>query len=238
MTKQGFRILLLGALFPVAIVIFPSTSWANNLNSNKYTNTAKIIVASKVYNKPEGRGVGKLKTYSLWNHGEQKLLVLQRKEFNQKRWVKVRLPFRPNDSSGWILENNTIINRNYWRIRVDVKKRKVSIFKKMRRVKTFKAVVGARKTPTPKGTFAIYEKVRQSDPKGFIGPIALHLTAHSNVLDNYGGGPGRVAIHGRSGASLADPLGTARSHGCIRINNKAIRYIAKRVPSGTPVIVS
>jgi lipoprotein-anchoring transpeptidase ErfK/SrfK len=39
------------------------------------------------------------------------------------------------------------------------------------------------------------------------------------VLDDYGGGPGRVAIHGRAGASLLDPLGTARSHGCIRIDN-------------------
>ena len=47
----------------------------------------------------------------------------------------------------------------------------------------------------------------------------IQLTAFSDVLDNYGGGPGRVAIHGRGGASLADPLGTARSHGCVRVAN-------------------
>jgi hypothetical protein len=37
-------------------------------------------------------------------------------------------------------------------------------------------------------------------------------TAYSDVLEDYGGGRGRVPIHGRSGAVLADPLGSARSH--------------------------
>ena len=51
----------------------------------------------------------------------------------------------------------------------------------------------------------------------FYGPWALHLTALSDVLTTFDGGPGRIAIHGRGGSSLRDPLGTARSHGCIRI---------------------
>ena len=77
-------------------------------------------------------------------------------------------------------------------------------------MRRFKAVVGAPATPTPSGRFAIAELARQPDPDGFLGPFALHLTAHSDVLDDYGGGPGRVAIHGRGGESLADPLGSAR----------------------------
>ena len=74
-----------------------------------------------------------------------------------------------------------------------------------------------------------------ADPNGFFGPWALHLTALSNALRRYDGGPGRIAIHGRGGASLRDPLGSARSHGCIRIDNAAIRYLSARVPDGTPV---
>jgi lipoprotein-anchoring transpeptidase ErfK/SrfK len=46
-----------------------------------------------------------------------------------------------------------------------------------------------------------------------------------------------VAIHGRSGALLADPLGTAASHGCIRLDNAAISWIAGRAVEGTPVVV-
>jgi lipoprotein-anchoring transpeptidase ErfK/SrfK len=46
-----------------------------------------------------------------------------------------------------------------------------------------------------------------------------------------------VAIHGRGGASLRDPLGSARSHGCIRIPNRAVEWLARRVVPGTPVDV-
>lgn len=65
----------------------------------------------------------------------------------------------------------------------------------------------------------------------------LHLTAHSNVLEDYGGGPGRVAIHGRGGQSLLDPLGSARSHGCIRIDNRWISWMARTLRPGTRVLV-
>jgi lipoprotein-anchoring transpeptidase ErfK/SrfK len=44
---------------------------------------------------------------------------------------------------------------------------------------------------------------------------------------SFGGGPGRVAIHGRDGTSLLDPLGSARSHGCIRIDNGPITWMAE-----------
>ncbi len=95
-------------------------------------------------------------------------------------------------------------------------------------MRTFRAVVGAPQWPTPHGLFAVSERVPQPNPKGFLGPSALHLTAFSNKLIHFDGGPGTVAIHGRGGASLLDPLGTARSHGCIRITNRAIDYIEAR----------
>jgi hypothetical protein len=47
----------------------------------------------------------------------------------------------------------------------------------------------------------------------------------------------RVAIHGRSGPLLADPLGTAASHGCIRMDNAAVSWLAMRAVEGTPAVV-
>jgi lipoprotein-anchoring transpeptidase ErfK/SrfK len=44
-----------------------------------------------------------------------------------------------------------------------------------------------------------------------------------------------VAIHGRDGSSLADPLGSARSHGCVRVQDRWITYLAHHVEPGVPV---
>jgi lipoprotein-anchoring transpeptidase ErfK/SrfK len=70
----------------------------------------------------------------------------------------------------------------------------------------------------------------------------LELTAHGNVLQQFEGGDGMVGIHGRGGTSLRDPLGSALSHGCIRLDNASIDWLVQTVGEsrlpGTPVEVS
>lgn len=199
--------------------------------------SARIMIRTKAWSRPGGKGRLRtvLKTQSIWSRGPQHLLVLKSAAVKGRTWIKVRLPSRPNTASAWIPANRARLIRNPWRVTIARASRKVTVFRSGKPVVRFRAVIGAPGTPTPKGLFAIYEKVRQRPANGFLGPFALHLTAHSNVLDNYGGGPGRVAIHGRDGASLLDPLGTARSHGCIRINNSRVRFLARSLPLGTPV---
>ena len=150
----------------------------------------------------------------------------------------MRLPVRPNRAAGWIDADRVRTSVTPWRVRIRLRSRTVSVYRAGRRQRRFRAVVGKPTTPTPRGLFAVAERARQPDPSGFLGPWALHLTAHSDVLDNYGGGPGRVAIHGRSGASLTDPLGSAASHGCVRVENRQVRRLASRLRPGTPVRVT
>ena len=70
---------------------------------------------------------------------------------------------------------------------------------------------------------------RQALEQGdFLGSYILPLTSHSNVLQEFDGGDGRVE-DGRGGASLHDPLGSARSHGCIRMTNGAIDWLVRTV---------
>ena len=147
----------------------------------------------------------------------------------------MRLPGRPNGSAGWIPRDAVLVHRVRWWIDVSLSQRVVRVFRDGTLVRRFRAVVGAPQTPTPIGLFAVYELDAQPDRSGFLGPWVLQLTAFSNVLDNYGGGPGRVAIHGRGAASLEDPLGTARSHGCVRIDNTDVTWLAHTVVPGTPV---
>lgn len=58
------------------------------------------------------------------------------------------------------------------------------------------------------------------------------------VLGQRGGGPGRIAIHGRDGASLENPLGSAASHGCVRVDNDQIDWMAAHIQPGTPVDIT
>jgi lipoprotein-anchoring transpeptidase ErfK/SrfK len=170
-----------------------------------------------------------------WSHQAQVLLVLAATTRDGRDWVKVRLGDRPNTAAGWIPRDNARLGHTAYWVEVRRGARRVTVYRKGKRVRTFKAVIGKPSTPTPLGLGAIYERNRQPNPRAFLGPWSLSLTSHSNVLESYGGGPGRVAIHGRAGASLRDPLGSARSHGCIRVNNSNIGWMAKHVPPGTPV---
>jgi lipoprotein-anchoring transpeptidase ErfK/SrfK len=177
----------------------------------------------------------RLRTETAWSHQPQTLLVLAAATRDGVEWVKVLLPERPNGLTGWILRDDVALSRTGYWVDVRTSARRVTVYRAGRRVRTFRAVVGAPGTPTPRGLAAIYERNRQPRSHGFLGPWALPLTILSGVLESYGGGPGRVAIHGRSGASLADRLGSARSHGCIRVDNRDVSWMAQHVPVATPV---
>jgi lipoprotein-anchoring transpeptidase ErfK/SrfK len=177
----------------------------------------------------------RVRTQTAWSGQQQELLVLDATSRDGREWVRVLLAERPNGSAGWVPRDKVVLRRaRYW-VDVRTRTRQVTVYRDGRRVRRFRAVVGAPGTPTPHALAAIYERNRQPDPGAFLGPWALPLTAVSNVLVSYGGGPGRVGIHGRAGASLLDPLGSARSHGCIRIANAHVSWLAAKLPTGTPV---
>ena len=199
---------------------------------------AQVIVPTAVRARPRAgaRREGVLGTEARWGGGPVRLLVLRSaRGRGGRRWLRVRLQERPNDRAGWVAADRMRMTRTRWRVVVSTGSRTVTVLRAGRLVHRFGAVVGTPGTPTPHGLFAIGERIRQ--PPGVLGPWALHLTAHSQVLANFGGGPGRVAIHGRSGSLLSDPLGTAASHGCIRLANSAISWLAVRAVEGTPVVV-
>jgi lipoprotein-anchoring transpeptidase ErfK/SrfK len=170
------------------------------------------------------------------------LLVIARPQPADGRcWLRARLPWRPNDAAGWVNANEVSIEKTAWRIVVSTARRTLTLYRAARPIRTVSVVVGKPSTPTPLGLFAVVWTIRWH-PTDFLGSWVLELTAHSNVLQQFDGGDGTVGIHGRGGASLLDPLGSARSHGCIRLDNDSIDWLlatvgAARVP-GTPVQVS
>ncbi len=207
--------------------------------TKKVSFAARLVVPVAVRKTPSNRGkrIANLQPFGSWNGGPVVLQIAAVREIKGTRWLRVRLPIRPNGSTGWLKESSVEVKRLRYRITVSRRSHRLTLFKDGRKAGSTRVVIGARSTPTPKGTFAVLEVVRQ--PKGeVIGPWALHLTAFSNVLDNYGGGPGRVALHGRSGPLLSDALGTSRSHGCVRMPNAFITKLQGVATEGTPVIIS
>jgi hypothetical protein len=175
---------------------------------------------------------------SAWGTPTELLVLGTRVDGAGRRWLRVRLDYRPNGFAAWIEAEDTVLHPDSWRISVSREHREVLIYRADRLVRTFTAVVGKPSTPTPAGLFAVAAELPQPNPHEFEGSWVLPLTAHSGVLRHFDGGDGQIALHGRGGASLIDPLGSARSHGCVRLANQTIGWIATHVPVGTPVRIS
>ena len=149
-------------------------------------------------------------------------------------WVRVRLPGRPNGHSGWITTLRTRLTATEWHVSVALSARRVTVYRNGRAKRRFRAVVGKPSTPTPRGRFFVEEALALS-PESAGGPFALATSARSRALHEFDGGPGQVAIHGTD--NLSGALGSAVSHGCIRLGTRAIAWLAGHVGSGVPLTI-
>lgn len=150
-------------------------------------------------------------------------------------WVRVGLPGRPSGHTGWILAARTRRTSTEWHLRVSLSARRVTVFRDGQVVRRFRAIVGKRSTPTPRGRFFVEEAVALS-PRDAGAPFALASSARSSVLQEFDGGPGQIAIHGTG--QLPGTLGTAVSHGCVRLGTAAITWLASRIGGGVPLTIT
>ncbi|MBO9534892.1 MAG: L,D-transpeptidase [Solirubrobacteraceae bacterium] len=169
--------------------------------------------------------------------GDTQLLVKDATKTAGEWWVDVRVQGRPNGRHGWIRADKVSLSKTGYRIEVRRSTKRLTLLKGGRTVRSIKVVVGAPETPTPAGFFSIADKLELTNATNFLGSWVLPLTGYSDVLQTFDGGIGQVALHGRGGASLLQPVGTAASHGCVRIENSQIAKIAAAVPTGTPVVI-
>ena len=155
---------------------------------------------------------------------------------NQGEWLKTLLPIRPNGSTGWVRASDVTLTNNPYQIRINLADHKLVMLKDGAEVLSSSTVNGAPRTPTPPGTYYITDPVDlRSSPNGGYGAYALGISGFSEVLFEFNGGPGQLAVHG-----TADPsqVGSDISNGCIRVPNDIIVEIAKQAPLGTPVIIT
>jgi lipoprotein-anchoring transpeptidase ErfK/SrfK len=153
-------------------------------------------------------------------------------------WLHVRLPGRTLRSrpprTGWISASSTRLSSTPWHIVVDVRARRVVVYDSGVKTRSFRAVVGKRATPTPRGEYFVEENMRLSATD--VGaPFALALSARSDVLQEFEGGPGQIALHGVE--NVGGQLGSAASHGCVRMSTADVTWLATTIGPGVPVSI-
>jgi hypothetical protein len=149
-----------------------------------------------------------------------------------REWVEARIPGRPNGRIGWMLrELLGSFHHTRWLIVVHRSKRRMRVYYAGRLLKVFPVGVGKPSTPTPTGHFWVDERFKLSNPSSPYWPYALGTSDYS-TLPNWPG-EGVIGIHGPYGEPQRIPGDP--SHGCIRMLDPDITWLAPRVTLGTPV---
>ena len=149
-------------------------------------------------------------------------------------WLPVRLPIRPNGSSGWVRKVDVRLSANDYRITIDLHERKLAFSEDGDVEWTTPIGVGTEAMPTPPGRYYVKELLMPGKDDALYGPFALGLSGFTDSpgAADFKGGEGVLAIHGTDDP---DSIGKQVSHGCIRVPNDVISYLAATVPMGTPV---
>jgi lipoprotein-anchoring transpeptidase ErfK/SrfK len=199
---------------------------------------ATLLSAHQAYSKPARASAGLELVQPIGPlTGEQTVLPVlgEKKGAGGIRWLHVRLPGRPNGHTGWIRQHGTFATTTVWHIVVDTSTRRVTVYRRGRPMRVVKAVVGKPSTPTPHGEYFVEEAIHlRSFDVG--APYALALSARSNVFQEFDGGPGQIALHGL--ANVGGVLGTAASHGCVRLDNDMMQWLVLRIGPGVPVTIT
>jgi lipoprotein-anchoring transpeptidase ErfK/SrfK len=119
----------------------------------------------------------------------------------------------------------------------------VRVFKRGELTKTYRVAVGDPKYPTPTGQYVV--QTMQKDPpwnvpqSEWAGDLAGQTIPGGDprnpLVARWIGFNGAVGFHGTK--SIAS-LGTAASHGCVRMNPSDVIDLYERVKIGTPVLVA
>jgi lipoprotein-anchoring transpeptidase ErfK/SrfK len=237
---RASRLRVACALAMACAVALPAAAHAVALPSHpqpgaKSAWTARVLEPVDALERPgAGASLPRLGRRAPFWGGPNVLLVLDAKTVDDVDYVKVLLKRMPAGLGGWIPAANVKLARTTRRVVVDLSSRTVTIRDAGRAILRARAVIGAPSTPTPAGQFAIDAPVDQ--PRGgVLGRRILAIAAYSRALARYQGGIPQTAFHAYE--KLGDPLGTAASHGCVRVQQKTLTRLLRLAPRGTPVLI-
>lgn len=204
-------------------------------NETTFTRWASAATRAKAYAQPsaDARRVGRLRLLTEDGFPEVYVLLASRQDAQGATWVRLRLPQRPNNVTGWV-RRDTLgpFHLLHTRLVVSRGALRVTLYDRGKRRFRARVGMGAPSTPTPAGSFWIREKFHVSG-NPLYGTRAMGTAAYSNVLTDWPGG-GVIGLHGTSEPGL---IPGRPSHGCIRLKNPDIERLYALTPIGTPLVI-
>jgi lipoprotein-anchoring transpeptidase ErfK/SrfK len=204
-------------------------------NETTFTRWADAVTGAKAYARPSSaaRQVGRLRLLTEDGFPEVYVLLTSRTDAQGAAWVRLRLPQRPNNVTGWVRRRALGPFRLvHTRLVVSRLTLRVTLYKRGKRLFRAPVGMGAPSTPTPTGSFWIREKFRVRG-NSIYGSRAIGTAAYSNTLTDWPGG-GVIGLHGTNAPGL---IPGRPSHGCIRLRNRDIQRLYKLTPIGTPLLI-
>lgn len=206
--------------------------------SDERTRTLSAYVRKQapIYSAPResGQPVGHLKLTTEDGYLEPYLVRRVYVDHEGRLWSEVRIPGRPNGRVGWVRRNALEpFERTESLLVVDRDRLTIGLYRNGDRRWERPVAIGKASTPTPAGRFYIRERIKIRNRRSPYWPYALGTSAYSSLPGWPGGGV--VAIHGDAHAPALIPGRV--SHGCIRMRNQDIAWLAPRIEVGTPVLI-
>jgi len=127
---------------------------------------------------------------------------------------------------------------NQMQVIVDLNDRRVYVYRRDQVIASYPIAVGKKGWETPKGSFQVLNKLNNPMWRHPITGKVFGPGPESPLGDRWIGfwsdGRNQIGFHGTPDVEL---VGSAISHGCLRMRNPDIRLLYKQINMGTPVEV-
>lgn len=185
----------------------------------------------RLHARPGGRLLYRVLPRTLYGH-RLVLSVTQRRG----AWAAAPTWLLPNGRRAWVRVSRRAFTQRTttWRLRADLSERTLTATHAGTVVRTLRVAIGAPRTPTPTGTFAVTDRIRGASYGASYGCCILALTGHQPKL-RAGSVDGRLAIHGTNAPGR---VGTRASQGCLRAVDADMRWLRRHVPVGAQLTIT
>jgi lipoprotein-anchoring transpeptidase ErfK/SrfK len=185
----------------------------------------------RLFSKPKGSEIATVGATTRF--GTRSVMSVVRK---RGKWLAVTTTAMGNGKVAWVRADAPALDRGrvQMAISVDLSKRSLELRRGKRLVKTVKVAIGRPGSSTPKGRFAVTDKLPGSRYGGYYGCCILALNGTQPNLPGSWRGGNRLAIHG---TNAPGSIGTPSSAGCLRAGDADLQTLMRRVPLGTPVFI-